>query len=404
MSYVDSAKQSSLTSISIGPGIRGIERGVDRVARLNHLAYVEIETFIIENMVAEMEACLLAPAPIWSDCKTCAWEIFRGLVDILFAGYPCQPFSTAGKRRGSEDPRHLFPHIERAVRIIRPRACFFENVRGHVSCGLPEVIASLEGLGYRVHWGIYSAEETGAAHKRERVFILAVDNTTHDRHEFWQAAYRGNTDESFTCEQQGSEVRSESQRSDSAMANANVSGLGRLNNSGIQSETFGSSELGNTAGTNEQLERINETSREKEVGGYGDDELADSNSERKSQPERNNGEGGQRTINGSESMGNANDSGLQGRISGVSKERTSERIARENGPFSRAIVSRPGQPQQAWEHPRVISRKVESTVGLSAHGYHFREDILRALGNSVYEDTAELAFRDLLRKHGIKIN
>lgn len=375
MNYVDNPFKSPLTSISIGPGIRGIERGVERVAGLIHLAYVEIEAFIIENLVAEMEQGLLAPAVIWSDAKTCRWEIFRGIVDILFAGYPCQPFSTAGKRRGAEDPRHLYPYIEGAIRIIRPRICFFENVRGHVTCGLPEVVASLEGLGYRVHWGIYSAEETGAAHKRERIFILAM-------------------------------VNSELQSIDSS--------IGRI---WRESDSAGS-ELGNTAGANEQLERVDKASGEKTLGGYGNDGMANAinnghsngsgeipsekeKTEGQTHREERNQEVGERVRDESEYSNIeelANDRGF--RIREGLEWRPSKQFD-ENG--RKWIVSRPGQPQQAWEHPRVISRKTESLVGLSAHGYHFREDILRALGNSVYEDTAELAFRDLVRKHGIAL-
>lgn len=172
---VDSTFKPSLTTISIGPGIRGIERGIENSGtRLDHIAYVEIEALIIENLVSEMEKGLLAPAIIWSDGKTFPAELFRGKVNLLLAGYPCQPFSHAGMRKGTEDPRHLYPYIERTIDIIRPHAVFLENVRGHITLGFREVIASLEGLGYRVRWGIFSAEETGASHKRERVFILAI--------------------------------------------------------------------------------------------------------------------------------------------------------------------------------------------------------------------------------------
>jgi DNA (cytosine-5)-methyltransferase 1 len=95
-------------------------------------------------------------------------------VDILTGGYPCQPFSAAGKRLGTEDPRHLWPYIARGIRILEPRICFFENVEGHISLGLSDVIEDLAGMGYRTTWGIFSASEVGAPHQRKRVFILAV--------------------------------------------------------------------------------------------------------------------------------------------------------------------------------------------------------------------------------------
>jgi site-specific DNA-cytosine methylase len=120
-----------------------------------------------------MEGGQLDAAPIWSDLKSFPWKEFSGLVDILSGGYPCQPFSAAGKRAGADDPRHLWPFIASGIQVVRPKLCFFENVEGHISLGLREVIADLESLGYKTTWGIFSAAEVGAPHQRRRVFILA---------------------------------------------------------------------------------------------------------------------------------------------------------------------------------------------------------------------------------------
>jgi DNA (cytosine-5)-methyltransferase 1 len=116
------------------------------------------------------------PAPVWPNLKTFPWQSFRGCVDILTGGYPCQPFSAAGKRQGADDPRHLWPYIARGIRILEPRICFFENVEGHISLGLSDVIEDLAGMGYRTTWGIFSASEVGAPHQRKRIFILAVSS------------------------------------------------------------------------------------------------------------------------------------------------------------------------------------------------------------------------------------
>ncbi len=116
-------------------------------------------------------------APIWTDLKSFPWAEFRDRVDILTGGYPCQPFSAAGKRLGTEDPRHLWPFIADGIRLLRPRLCFFENVEGHISLGLREVVGELEQIGYSTAWGIFSASEVGAPHQRKRVFILAVSNS-----------------------------------------------------------------------------------------------------------------------------------------------------------------------------------------------------------------------------------
>ena len=155
-------------------GYGGISLGLKRaIPSLRTIAFGEIEAFACANLVAKMEAGLLDAAPIWTDIKTFPCESFRDRVDILVAGYPCQPFSAAGKRLGAEDPRHLWPHIARAISIIRPRLCFFENVEGHISLGLSTVISDLEELGYKVSWCLASASEVGAPHQRKRVFILA---------------------------------------------------------------------------------------------------------------------------------------------------------------------------------------------------------------------------------------
>jgi len=162
------------TVISFCSGYGGIERGLD-LAGLEHrvIAYVEIEAFAIANLVNKMEDGIIPPAPIYTDIKTFPSEIFRGKVSILTSGYPCQPFSAAGKRIGEDDPRHLWPHIRRHIKSIRPVQCFFENVEGHISLGLSSVISDLEEDGYRSAWGIFSAREVGAPHHRKRVYIMA---------------------------------------------------------------------------------------------------------------------------------------------------------------------------------------------------------------------------------------
>lgn len=173
---VDSAEKPA-SVIAFCAGYGGIERGLE-LAGVNHrvVAYVEIEAFAIANLVAKMEARALASAPIWSDLKTFPAHLFRDRVDLITGGYPCQPFSSAGYRKGRDDPRHLWPHIRRHIKAIRPFRCFFENVEGHISLGLRDVIADLEEDSYTATWGIFSAAEVGAPHRRKRVFILADSN------------------------------------------------------------------------------------------------------------------------------------------------------------------------------------------------------------------------------------
>jgi DNA (cytosine-5)-methyltransferase 1 len=167
----------TVTHISLCAGYGGIDLGLKRaIPNLRTIAFSEIEAFACANLVSKMEAGLLDPAPIWTNLKTFPWSEFCDRVDILSGGYPCQPFSAAGKRQGTEDPRHLWPFISAGIALMRPRCCFFENVEGHISLGLPDVIEDLAGMGYRTTWGIFSASEVGAPHQRKRVFILAHRN------------------------------------------------------------------------------------------------------------------------------------------------------------------------------------------------------------------------------------
>lgn len=92
-------------------------------------------------------------------------------IDVLTAGYPCQPFSHAGRRRGTNDPRHLWPFIREAIRVLQPALTFLENVDGHRSLGFDRVVADMAEDGLHVRWVVVSASGVGAPHQRKRLFI-----------------------------------------------------------------------------------------------------------------------------------------------------------------------------------------------------------------------------------------
>jgi DNA (cytosine-5)-methyltransferase 1 len=94
-------------------------------------------------------------------------------VDVVLGGYPCQPFSTAGKRKGTADARHIWPYIADALRVLRPRLAIFENVANHLRLGFDTVLADLARLGFDAQWCIAAASEVGAAHERKRLFLLS---------------------------------------------------------------------------------------------------------------------------------------------------------------------------------------------------------------------------------------
>ncbi|MBC9248441.1 DNA cytosine methyltransferase, partial [Paracoccus sp. 11-3] len=139
-----------------------------------HMGHVERETYAAATLVARMADAALDQAVIWDDIATFDGTPWRGAVDLVSAGYPCQPFSVAGKRRGADDPRHLWPHVARIIGEVEPPFVFLENVAHHLRLGFPEVASGLVGMGYRLAAGLFTAAEVGAPHRRERLFILAI--------------------------------------------------------------------------------------------------------------------------------------------------------------------------------------------------------------------------------------
>lgn len=364
------------TVISFCTGIRGLERGLERVVGpVREVCYVEIEAFICANLVYAMEAGVLDPAPIWTDAKTFSTvsSQFRNKVHIITGGYPCTPFSLAGKRGGETDPRHLWPYLRDAVESIRPVCCFFENVDDHLTMGFDTVYKNLHALGYSVEAGVFTAEEAGAPHERGRLFILAVDNT----YLLESAQGRLNLGEVLGIpEDKWTELCSSLPEEQGDQGNSVV-------------EDTNHRRLGESRSCTEQPWRTEIISASK---------MGNTNKIR-SHRSRAHGKRGNEPAYTGEELGHTNEQGSQGRNGGECQECTCQWTSRENGPFSRERwPSGFGQTQQAWEHPRIISREVESAVGLSVDGYSFREDILRALGNSVVEQQAELAFRTLIQK------
>ncbi|MEZ5900958.1 MAG: DNA cytosine methyltransferase [Hyphomicrobiaceae bacterium] len=169
------AGDACLFGLSLCSGAGGLDLGLAiAIPGYRAVGHVERETFAAATLVARMEDAALDQAVVWDDVGTFDGRPWRGAVDIVTAGYPCQPFSVAGKRRGADDPRHLWPHVARIIGEVEPPFVFLENVAHHLRLGFPEVAAGLVGMGYRLAAGLFTAAEVGAPHKRERLFILAI--------------------------------------------------------------------------------------------------------------------------------------------------------------------------------------------------------------------------------------
>jgi DNA (cytosine-5)-methyltransferase 1 len=157
---------TSLTVGSLFSGIGGIDLGLERAGHrvLWHSEIDEYACRVLKKHWPEI--------PNLGDVTTINWSEVP-YVDIIAGGYPCQPFSSAGKRQGKKDKRHLWPYFLDAIRTIRPRYAFLENVRGHLSLGFGDVLADLAGCGYSAEWQIIPASALGAAHRRDRLVVVA---------------------------------------------------------------------------------------------------------------------------------------------------------------------------------------------------------------------------------------
>lgn len=185
-----------LNELSLFTGYGGFSLGL-RLAGLpiRTVMYVERERYPQEIIKARIQDGLLDDAPIWADISTLDGSQLRGVVDIITAGFPCQPHSVAGKKLGSEDERNLWPDTLRVIRETKPRYALLENVPGllsstgnsdmestgsvlgDVTIGTPGYAATIVGqlaeIGYDAEWRVVSASDAGAPHLRQRWWCIA---------------------------------------------------------------------------------------------------------------------------------------------------------------------------------------------------------------------------------------
>ena len=135
---------------------------------------VEINPYCREVLMTRQEDGTLPAFPIWDDVRTFDGKPWRGIVDVVSAGFPCQPFSIAGRKRGADDNRNLWPDTIRIICEVGPRFALLENVPhllAHDYFG--EILGSLAEAGYDAEWGVIGATDVGAPHQRDRLFIFA---------------------------------------------------------------------------------------------------------------------------------------------------------------------------------------------------------------------------------------
>ena len=159
--------------LSVCSGIGGIDLGLEAALGIRTVGHIERDAFAASILVERMVEQTLDFAPIWDDIKTFDGSEWSGCVDILSAGIPCQSFSHAGNRKGTDDPRWLWPDVYRISKDCRPGQIFIENTPGLVKKGLYEVLFDLAEMGYNAEWGVFNASDASAPHRRQRLFLLA---------------------------------------------------------------------------------------------------------------------------------------------------------------------------------------------------------------------------------------
>ena len=284
--------------------------------------------------------------PVKSDVKELANDPERLVpdCDIITAGYPCQPFSQAGKRQGEEDPRHIWPYIRKIVASKRPSWVVFENVYGHISLGLDAVLTDLAAEGYTTRTFVVPAVAIGAPHRRNRVWIVGY--TEHNGPSATEVA--GSTEEVGDRGTQGAQTSFES------------AGAGRpRDGSGVE-----------------------ESTRTPDVG-YTTDDGCDGGSEatgragaQSEQDESRLEVRGELSGPGSD-VADADDQRPQGWVSG--RQNTERQGVNGHAGCSSAIHR---QPNQEWW-------TTEPNVGRVAHGVSGRVDRIKGLGNAIVPQIAQ---------------
>jgi DNA (cytosine-5)-methyltransferase 1 len=161
----------TLKILDLFSGIGGFSLGLEATGHFETKAFCEIEPYCQQVLKKNFPG-----VPIFDDIRTLKGTDI-GAIDIITGGYPCQPFSVAGKQKAEQDPRHLWPEYFRLIQELKPTWVIGENVSGHIKLGLDSVLEDLESEGYSTRTFSISASSIGANHKRERIWTVAYTNS-----------------------------------------------------------------------------------------------------------------------------------------------------------------------------------------------------------------------------------
>ena len=430
-----------LRHLDLFSGIGGFSLGLESAGLVDTVAFCDFDKYCKQVLKKHWEH-----VPIYNDVKELNYERLKtdGIVseergiDIITGGYPCQPFSVAGRKKGEEDPRHLWPEYFRLIKELRPSWVIGENVSGHIKLGLDTVLKNLESEGYAARTFSISASSIGANHQRERIWTIAHSNELgrNDRSNYWQGRSVSNDEERNSKEGQSKwsgwfdrlgeigSVMENTGRSHwpwSEFQGENDYEIGE--GDADQFERSSSTSQSNVADSDTRLsngekEKICSRGKTSDISSArgGEKKMADSesvssnerelgNSQEENRQERQvggqtRGGDGDRNVSNRE-MANSDSERLQGLrqhtpMEGESREKefTEGSLQEEHGTKMADSDSERGRSgetewedaENAWESSRCPIAgwwDVEPNVGRVAHGVPKRVDRLKSLGNSV---------------------
>ncbi len=167
------ANQQGFNELALFAGAGGGILG-GKLLGWNTVCAVEWEPYPASVLCARQNDGLLPPFPIWDNCETFDGKPWRGIVDVVSGGFPCQDISSAGRGAGIDGERSgMWREMARIIREVRPRYAFIENSPMLTVRGLDRVLCDLAKMGFDARWGVLGAADVGANHQRDRIWIVA---------------------------------------------------------------------------------------------------------------------------------------------------------------------------------------------------------------------------------------
>jgi len=175
--------QQSLNELALFAGAGGGILG-GHLLGFRTICAVEWDAYSASVLCVRQNDGLLPTFPIWDDVQTFDGHPWRGIVDVVSGGFPCQDISAAGKGAGLDGERSgLWREMFRIICEVGPRFVFVENSPNLTSRGLGTVLGDLASVGFNARWGVLGAGDIGAKHQRDRIWIMAYANDTDRRRE-----------------------------------------------------------------------------------------------------------------------------------------------------------------------------------------------------------------------------